>query len=130
MSATLGDTSEIERHIHERTRREVSRIHSEERPVPLDFDFAEIPIHESVEALLSILRSGGAVPVVLFARPSQAMHVGAVVGSTRGTLRAVTLTIDAGSTALGALGISYGTLDQLRVPATLPPGEYVLGLRW
>lgn len=53
MSATLGDTSEIERHIQTRTRREISRVHSEERPVPLDFDFAEIPIHESVEALLS-----------------------------------------------------------------------------
>jgi superfamily II RNA helicase len=52
MSATLGDTRSIEQHIRERTGVEVSRIHSEERPVPLDFRYVETPIHETVEKLL------------------------------------------------------------------------------
>jgi hypothetical protein len=57
MSATLGDTSEIERQIESRTGQSVSRVHSEERPVPLDFRFAEVPILESAEALLEEKKS-------------------------------------------------------------------------
>jgi hypothetical protein len=52
MSATLGDTREIERHIEARTGKSVSRIHSEDRPVPLDWSYAETPLHETVEKLL------------------------------------------------------------------------------
>jgi hypothetical protein len=52
MSATLGDTRVIERHIEERTGVAVSRIHSEDRPVPLDFRYVETPVHETVEKLL------------------------------------------------------------------------------
>ncbi len=52
MSATLGDTREIERRIFARTGVEVSRIHTEERPVPLDFRYVETPIHETVDDLL------------------------------------------------------------------------------
>ena len=57
MSATLGDTSEIERQIKSRTGKSVSRVHSEDRPVPLDFRFAEVPILESAEALLKEKKS-------------------------------------------------------------------------
>ena len=57
MSATLGDTSEIERRIESRTGRSVSRVHSEERPVPLDFRYSEVPILESAEALLEERKS-------------------------------------------------------------------------
>jgi len=52
MSATLGNTSGIEESLHERSGREVSHVHSDERPVPLDFDYQERPIHETVEKLL------------------------------------------------------------------------------
>jgi superfamily II RNA helicase len=52
MSATLGDTRPLEQALHERTGREVAPIFSEQRPVPLDFDYRETSLHESVEALL------------------------------------------------------------------------------
>jgi hypothetical protein len=53
MSATLGDTSHIERSIEKQTGRSVSRIHSEERPVPLDFEYRETPVHETIQDLLT-----------------------------------------------------------------------------
>jgi len=52
MSATLGDTRDIERHIEQSTGVPVSRVHTESRPVPLDFRYAETTIEESVEKLL------------------------------------------------------------------------------
>ncbi len=52
MSATLGDTRSIEQHIEDSTGVKVSRIHSEHRPVPLDFRYADTPVEESVEKLL------------------------------------------------------------------------------
>ena len=52
MSATLGDTAAIEEKLRERTGREVAHVHSDERPVPLDFEYRERPIHETVEELL------------------------------------------------------------------------------
>jgi superfamily II RNA helicase len=52
MSATLGDSSELERWIERHTGREVARVHSDERPVPLDFSYRETPLHETVEELL------------------------------------------------------------------------------
>jgi superfamily II RNA helicase len=52
MSATLGDTSGIQRFLLERTGREVGVVDSEERPVPLDYEYRESPIHETVEYLL------------------------------------------------------------------------------
>ena len=53
MSATLGDTREIEKKIEARTGIGVSRVHSEDRPVPLNFRYVEDPIHETVEDLLA-----------------------------------------------------------------------------
>jgi superfamily II RNA helicase len=53
MSATLGNTALIEERIRELTGREVAHVHSDERPVPLDFSYRETPIVETVEALLA-----------------------------------------------------------------------------
>ncbi len=57
MSATLGDTSRIERHLAEQTGSEVAVVLSDERPVPLDFAYRETPIHETVQDLLDEGRS-------------------------------------------------------------------------
>lgn len=52
MSATLGDTSPIEQHIHRITGRPVSVVRSSERPVPLAFSYVESPLHETLQTLL------------------------------------------------------------------------------
>ena len=52
MSATLGNTASIEERLQARTGRAVAHVHSEERPVPLDFEYRETSLQESVEALL------------------------------------------------------------------------------
>ena len=52
MSATLGDTTEIANHLQQRTGLEVSTVRSAERPVPLSFSYAELPIHQTVKELL------------------------------------------------------------------------------
>jgi superfamily II RNA helicase len=52
MSATLGNTAPIEERIAARSGREVSHVHSTERPVPLDFEYRETPLHETIEALV------------------------------------------------------------------------------
>lgn len=57
MSATLGDTAAIERRLRAFSGRAVSHVHSEQRPVPLDFDYRETPLHETVEALLDEKRA-------------------------------------------------------------------------
>lgn len=53
MSATLGNTAVIEERISEQTGREVAHVHSDERPVPLDFSYRETPVVETVESLLA-----------------------------------------------------------------------------
>jgi superfamily II RNA helicase len=52
MSATLGDMSAIRADLERRTGRGVAHVHSDVRPVPLDFRYAETPLHETVEELL------------------------------------------------------------------------------
>lgn len=59
MSATLGDTSELEADLSRRTGRETIAVTSAVRPVPLDFAWVETPMHETVEDLLA----GGRAPV-------------------------------------------------------------------
>jgi len=61
MSATLGNTAAIEERLGKRTGRSVAHVHSDDRPVPLDFEYRETPIHESVEHLLG----GGRSPVYI-----------------------------------------------------------------
>lgn len=53
MSATLGNTAAIEERLAALTGREVAHVHSDERPVPLDWSYRETPILETVESLLA-----------------------------------------------------------------------------
>ena len=52
MSATLGDTRAIEREVERRTGVPVAVVRSDRRPVPLHFEWSEIPLAERVEQLL------------------------------------------------------------------------------
>ncbi len=52
MSATLGNTAPIEEDLQRRSGREVARVASEQRPVPLEFEYRETPLHETIEALV------------------------------------------------------------------------------
>jgi len=61
MSATLGDTGNIERALTEASKRETARVASAVRPVPLEFEWRESPLHETLEELVS----SGRAPVYL-----------------------------------------------------------------
>jgi superfamily II RNA helicase len=52
MSATLGDTTVIEESLTQLTKREVAKISSAERPVPLDYEYRETPLHETISDLI------------------------------------------------------------------------------
>jgi superfamily II RNA helicase len=51
MSATLGDVTRFEQDITRRTGRETTTITHTERPVPLHFEYAVTPVHETIERL-------------------------------------------------------------------------------
>jgi superfamily II RNA helicase len=51
LSATLGNTAAIEEKLRERSGRDLAHVHGTERPVPVDFEYSETPIHETVERL-------------------------------------------------------------------------------
>ncbi|GGD46200.1 DEAD/DEAH box helicase [Microbacterium faecale] len=53
MSATLGDTTAIERDLTARTGRETALVAGAERPVPLHFRYEQRPVHDVVEDLLA-----------------------------------------------------------------------------
>ncbi len=57
MSATLGNTAVIEARLREYTNREVASVFSDVRPVPLDFDYRETPLHETIDDLLAASKS-------------------------------------------------------------------------
>jgi superfamily II RNA helicase len=59
MSATLGNTAPIEERLADYSGREVAHVHSDVRPVPLDFEYRETPLHETLDALVR----GGLAPV-------------------------------------------------------------------
>lgn len=61
MSATLGNTAIIEERLARSTGRAVAHVHSEDRPVPLDFQYRETPVVETVESLLA----GGRDPIYM-----------------------------------------------------------------
>jgi superfamily II RNA helicase len=61
MSATLGDTSHVEKSLAEVTKREVARVASVQRPVPLEMSYVETPLHETLEELVA----HGRAPVYL-----------------------------------------------------------------
>ena len=52
MSATLGDTSFFETDLEARTDAPVALVKTAERPVPLDYEYRETPIHETIGDLL------------------------------------------------------------------------------
>lgn len=52
MSATLGDTGFFEEELRNLTGREVSTVKSVQRPVPLDFTYAETPLAQTLEKLV------------------------------------------------------------------------------
>jgi superfamily II RNA helicase len=53
MSATLGDVSRFEKDLTRRTGRPTAVVKSVERPVPLVYDYAMTPLHETVTGLLT-----------------------------------------------------------------------------
>jgi superfamily II RNA helicase len=61
MSATLGDLTALAKSLEEVTHREAARITSAQRPVPLEFSYAETPLHETLETLVA----AGRAPVYL-----------------------------------------------------------------
>ncbi len=61
MSATLGDCSHITEKIEDYSSRKVSVVRGSQRPVPLTFQYEEIPVHEAVDDLVN----KGETPVYL-----------------------------------------------------------------
>jgi len=57
MSATLGDTRAIASRLEKDTGRAVALVMSDERPVPLDFEYRETPLHETIDGLLAAGKS-------------------------------------------------------------------------
>jgi len=57
MSATLGDMSGIMDHIEKKTGRTAALVHSDVRPVPLDFGYRETPLHETIEDLMEAAKA-------------------------------------------------------------------------
>ncbi len=51
MSATLGDVTQFEREIEAFTGTPVAVVRSADRPVPLSFEYREVPVHESIQDL-------------------------------------------------------------------------------
>jgi superfamily II RNA helicase len=61
MSATLGDTDPFEKALTALNGRETAVVRSVERPVPLDFQYSEDPLHDAVGKLLR----AGRAPIYL-----------------------------------------------------------------
>ncbi len=53
MSATLGEADVFKDHLSELNAIECSIVQSHDRPVPLDFEYRETPMHETLEDILS-----------------------------------------------------------------------------
>jgi superfamily II RNA helicase len=53
MSATLGDTRVIEESLQQLTGREIASVRNAARPVPLEHEYRETPLHETIEELVS-----------------------------------------------------------------------------
>ena len=61
MSATLGDLTSIKESVSALTHNEFAEVRSQQRPVPLDFEYSETPLHETVQRLLQ----SGRAPIYL-----------------------------------------------------------------
>jgi superfamily II RNA helicase len=84
MSATLGDVTSIAESLWQLTGQEVAVIRSAQRPVPLDYEYRETPLYETLEDLLA----AGKYPVYLVnftqrAAAEQAQNLLSVNFSTR-----------------------------------------------
>ena len=66
MSATLGETEFFRAEIERLTGAPTKLVKSEERPVPLDFNYVETPLHETIQDLLD--RERAPVYIVHFAQ--------------------------------------------------------------
>lgn len=53
MSATLGNTAPIAERLEKESGIPVALVYADERPVPLDYEYRETPLHETVEYLLA-----------------------------------------------------------------------------
>ncbi|HEY8493097.1 MAG TPA: DUF3516 domain-containing protein, partial [Myxococcota bacterium] len=83
MSATLGNTAPIEEKLARRTGRPVAHVHATERPVPLEFEWRETPLHETVEELLASDRAP--VYVVFFTQREAAEQAQALTSANVAT---------------------------------------------
>ncbi|MDB4995618.1 MAG: box helicase, partial [Myxococcaceae bacterium] len=63
MSATIGDTKRFEEALNKLTKKETVVVRSSDRPVPLDFEYRETPLHETVADLVRL----GKAPVYIVA---------------------------------------------------------------
>jgi len=79
MSATLGNTAPIEEKLARQSGRPVAHVHSDQRPVPLEFEWRETPLHETVEALLAADRAP--VYVVFFTQREAAEQAQALTSA-------------------------------------------------
>ncbi|MGH7288436.1 MAG: DEAD/DEAH box helicase, partial [Myxococcota bacterium] len=79
MSATLGNTAAIEEKLAALTGRSVAHVHRDERPVPLDYEWRETPLHETVEDLLEQGRAP--IYVVSFTQREAAEVAGALTSA-------------------------------------------------
>jgi hypothetical protein len=61
MSATLGETSDIEKRLADFTDRDLAVVRGSERPVPLELEYREAMLHETIESLVA----SGDAPVYL-----------------------------------------------------------------
>ena len=57
MSATLGDTRDIQDALKELTGVECAEVRSAQRPVPLEFSYAQTPLHETIADFLAANRA-------------------------------------------------------------------------
>jgi superfamily II RNA helicase len=53
MSATLGDVTTVAEGLTDLTGREVATVRGRERPVPLEFEYRETPLHETIAELVT-----------------------------------------------------------------------------
>jgi hypothetical protein len=79
MSATLGNTAAIEEKLSALTGRPVSHVHRDERPVPLDYEWRDTPLQETVEDLFEQGREP--IYVVSFTQRAAAEVAGALTSA-------------------------------------------------
>ncbi|MCP4677419.1 MAG: DUF3516 domain-containing protein [Deltaproteobacteria bacterium] len=95
MSATLGDTSDIEKKLTDFTDREVVAVSGSERPVPLEFEYRETSLHETIESLVEA--EGAPIYLVNFTQRScaeQAQSVTSINVCSKEEKRAIARELD------------------------------------